>query len=242
MAVAWLERLRADLSQRFNLRGEGPPQYLPISEGIQLTYSVADLLARDPASAEPEFGRSLVASNPQAFDATPAALDPVPTTVPSSNQARVKVGAASKEPGSAWWLQNSRSFPSFSGLGWVWESEPGLWCLQIDSTLQLNVVAFLAEVAIATVPITQVSTGGLADLENLAASRSLLGSSISSTDESDAETIHIRYSRILNVSEAKTLFVGLFFLTGVQLLTRSHLRGSLVRLTSQPVRFPLDSA
>jgi len=60
MAVAWLEQFRADLSRALNLKGEGPPQYVPVGEHLNLVYDVGSLVDSDPASSSQAAVKKLV--------------------------------------------------------------------------------------------------------------------------------------------------------------------------------------
>lgn len=63
MGVAWLEDFRAGLTRVLNIKGEGPPAYLPISDGINLTYDVTTLVSTDSESRSNVALRDLLSKN-----------------------------------------------------------------------------------------------------------------------------------------------------------------------------------
>jgi len=63
MGVAWLEDFRAGLTRVLNIKGEGPPAYLPISDGINLTYDVSTLVSTDTESRSNIALRTVLSNN-----------------------------------------------------------------------------------------------------------------------------------------------------------------------------------
>lgn len=63
MGVAWLEDFRAGLTRVLNIKGEGPPAYLPISDGINLTYDVSTLVSTDTESRSNIALRNVLSNN-----------------------------------------------------------------------------------------------------------------------------------------------------------------------------------
>lgn len=63
MGVAWLEDFRAGLTRVLNIKGEGPPAYLPISDGISLTYDVTTLVSTDTESRSNVALRDVLSKN-----------------------------------------------------------------------------------------------------------------------------------------------------------------------------------
>lgn len=63
MGVAWLEDFRASLSRVLNIKGEGPPAYLPVGNELNLTYDVTDLISLDTESRSNISLRNLLSHN-----------------------------------------------------------------------------------------------------------------------------------------------------------------------------------
>lgn len=63
MGVAWLEDFRAALTRVLNIKGEGPPPYIPISNDLQLTYDVTNIVGADSESRTNAYLRSLLGQN-----------------------------------------------------------------------------------------------------------------------------------------------------------------------------------
>jgi len=60
MSVIWIDDLRGRLSRLFNLKGEGPPQYLPISNGVQLTYDIGEDAAKASTNTSAQFAKQVI--------------------------------------------------------------------------------------------------------------------------------------------------------------------------------------
>jgi len=63
MGIAWLEDFRASLTRVLNLKGEGPPQYIPVSDQLNLVYDVTDLVSIDNESGSNISLRRLLGNN-----------------------------------------------------------------------------------------------------------------------------------------------------------------------------------
>lgn len=63
MGVAWLEDFRAALTRVLNIKGEGPPPYIPISNDLQLTYDVTEIVGADSESRTNAYLRSVLGQN-----------------------------------------------------------------------------------------------------------------------------------------------------------------------------------
>lgn len=238
MGVAWLEDFRASLTRILNLKGEGPPQYIPVSDQLNLVYDVTDLVSIDNESGSNISLRRLLGNN----------LDLLQNPLPGYGTITVSPDSI---PGNfpykfsttdySWNLLHS-SIPSvnvFNGFGSHYLLEVGTYKFDIVAGIKSTALKEAKDLlpCVAKVVLDSAVTAHCVDWDDLyAIGPNKLASTINTED------LLVSVSFIMPIKELNHYVVGIIGNTTFNPDEQNYLYASATMLSEKTITYPLIGA
>lgn len=244
-SVAWLENEASALARRFNAKGQLGP-YLPISEGISLTYSVnADIDGVDQGTTR-SLAEQIVLSNPTAFWSTPAVLTTVPSGGIAGGTARTRAANnAARAVGAGWnyaavsnpWAQNSM-------LGWELDTDGagGLYLISVHGSSFTRSTASIAAVSSMRLGMARGTAGAVAGVVAFNTNQVAIAPQVAEYDLAQESYPRFEANIIAPIAgttgETEPLLVGVLNIGGSIANVQFSCSATIVRLTDELPTFP----